>query len=123
MKQILLVLLIVYISLSETLSFNVNYFEAKTFNVNIEQTINETPIQQIDINTDYYITLRGMFNGKQVGKTFTILDSYNKLLEYHFICEDDSSDIYSITLDLFDKLIILNNTNNIIEIYYLELLP
>jgi len=122
-KVFITILIVIIASFSETLSFNVNDFEAKTFNVMVEQTIIETPISQIDVNTDSYITFRGILDGDQVGKTLVILQSYTNNLEYHFICEDSKTGtIHSVTLDLFNKLIILDNDNNFIEVYYLELL-
>jgi len=120
---ILVVLSLCFNLFADNLSFSVNNFEAKTFNVMDDITINETPIIQIDVNTDAYITFRGMFDGKQVGKTLIILQSYSKDLEYHFICEDSNNkSIHSVTLDLYNKLIILDNDNDFIEVYYLELL-
>ena len=123
MYRISIILLIVTLAFADNFSFRVTNFEAKSFNIMQEIVIEETPIIQIDINTDEYITFRGMFNGKQVGRTLTILSTVNDKLEYHFICKDTKTgSIHSITLDLFKKLIVLDNDNDFIEVYGLELL-
>jgi hypothetical protein len=63
-----------------------------------------------------------MFNNKQVGRTFEILNVYQDSLEYHIIAKDNKTHTtHSLTLNLFNKLIMLDN-NNFIEIYYLNLL-
>ena len=119
---ILLLSLVSFTVFGETLSFNVNDFEAKTFNVVSETTLTKTPIIQIDVDTEKYITFRGVYDGKQIGKTLIILESYITDSEYYFICENNKTHtIHSLTLNLFNKLIMLDNDDDFIEIYYLDL--
>jgi hypothetical protein len=91
-----------------------------------QHQLTTTDISEITVNENY-VELKGMnSNNDQVGKSYLVYNNHmiktadNSI--YYFMAIEDDGDIYSITLEFLKKLVVVNMSKDMIEIYHLEYL-
>jgi len=77
------------------------------------------------IITDYYISLRGMKNKKQIGKSYTIIKineiEINNIIIKQLIVKDNENNINFSIMKFSDKITFIDINNDIYEVYTIEL--
>jgi len=123
MKALSLIILLFTLAFGADI-YRVVSYEGADLNNHVGQLqLTDTHISEITVS-DYYIELKGMDNKTQIGTYYTGYN--NQVLNttdyryYYFIATDTNGDLYSITLEILKKLVVVNLSKDMIEIYHLE---